>query len=276
MLDREQLARPCKAALDLVSDQHDAVFVTDGAQGLQEGLRCNVEAAFALHGFDHDRRGAMRCDIRLEQGLQRVQRVFFADAVIGHRERRPEDVAGHRPEVVLVRQHLAGHRQGHHGAAVETAVEADDAAAAGGGPRDLDGVFQRLGAGIDQHGLALAARGGDFTQALAELHVGCVRHHRLAGVHDLVELALGGLDHLRVAMPQVQDADTAAEVDEAVAVRVPDLGILRVIGERRRAAGGAGGDVAFLQIVQFRIIHYAAPAVTTACWHVRSCTIAPL
>jgi len=95
-------------------------------------------------------------------------------------------------------------------------------------------------------------------------------------VHDLVELALGRLDHLRVTMPQVQDADTTAEVDETVAVRIPDLGVLRMIGERRGAAGRARGDVAFFQFIQFRIIHCAAPAVITACWHVPSCTTGPL
>ena len=53
----------------------------------------------------------------------------------------------------------------------------------------------------------------------------------------------------------VQYANTTGEIDQAVAIRIPDLGIARVIGEQLIGTGCAGCDILFLQGLQFFIIH---------------------
>ena len=94
---------------------------------------------------------------------------------------------------------------------------------------------------------------------LAELlrhpHVALVGHDRLAGVHHLVELGLDRLDHLGVAVTDVEHADTAGEIDEALAILVPELGVLRPRGELDRRAGRTAGHVALLEFVEFCIGH---------------------
>ena len=210
-----------------------------------------------MNRFNHDGRRAVRGDIGFEQRANGVQRGFFADAVQRVGERGAEHVARHWAEVILVGQHLAGHRQGHHGAAVEGAIERDDAGAASGGAGDLHGVFQRFGTGVHQHGLALGAtHGGEFAELLAQLHVGRVGDHRSAGVHHFLELCFDRRDDFRVAVAQVEHANAARKIDPAVAVGVPQLGVFGALGKLGGRRGGTISHEAVFQVVQFLVRHH--------------------
>jgi hypothetical protein len=65
---------------------------------------------------------------------------------------------------------------------VEGVGEGDDALAAGRDARDLDGVLDRLGAGVDQEGLLRRRVRGDAAERLGHLDVGLVHADREAEV----------------------------------------------------------------------------------------------
>jgi hypothetical protein len=60
-------------------------------------------------------------------------------------------------------------------------------------------------------------------------------------VGDLLGLLLDRLDHPAVGVPDVHDADAAAEVYERVAVDVREQGALGLLGEHRRRDAHARG-----------------------------------
>ena len=88
-----------------------------------------------------------------ERALERRERVLGRDAAVGVRERHAVDLGRERPEARLVGVHLRGEREREQRAAVEGAVEGDHRRAARVGARELDGVLDRLGAGVEERGL---------------------------------------------------------------------------------------------------------------------------
>ena len=182
--------------------------------------------------------------------------------MVRHRVRRAVHQAGHGAEGGLVRGGLAVHGHGEEGAAVVTAVKTDNVVFAGGCAGNLDRVFQRLGAGVGQHDLAVSFHRHHFAQLLGQLHVALVGHHRLAGVHQFVELRLDGLNHLGMSMADVQYADTAGEIDHAFAICVPDLCVQGVICKLIIGACCARGDVSLFECLQFFVAHFACLPVS--------------
>ena len=90
-----------------------------------EFLRRDVESAFALHRLEHDRRHAIRRDVALEDLRERVEGIVHRHAVQCVRERRVVDLGRVGPEARLVWIDLAGQRERHQRAAVESARERD-------------------------------------------------------------------------------------------------------------------------------------------------------
>ena len=139
----EQLAGAAHAALHLVEDEQQAVLVAQLAQALQELVGADAHAALALHRLDHD--GGRLGPDRLLDGLQVAER-----HEIEARRRLAEAF-----QILLV----AGGGDGGERAAVEGALEGDDAPALGMAvgevvaPRQLDGALAGLGAGIAEEHL---------------------------------------------------------------------------------------------------------------------------
>ena len=144
--------------------------------------------------------------------------------------RHAVDLGRERAEPGLVRMRLRRQRERHaacgRGSAPSNAMIA-------GRPRvrarELDGVLDRLRAGVEERRLRGAAERRDREQPLGERDVDLVRDHREVGVEEARGLLLHGLDDMRVRVADVQAADAAREVDERVAVDV---------GEGRAAALG--------------------------------------
>ena len=227
---------------------------------MHEAGRRDVKTAFALNHFNHDSGHIFRRDIGFEQHFECGQRIFFGNAMIGHGEGRTENAAGHWAEIVFVGQHFARHGQGHHSAAVVAAVETDDAVATCRAARNLDGIFECFCTGVKHAGFgAVTGDRGDFAELFRELNVWRVRHDRLAGMHNLVELRLDRRNHFRVAMADIENTDTAGEINHALSVCIPDLGVLRAVGELRIRTGCAGSDVFFLESLKFSVVHKSSP-----------------
>ena len=158
-----------------------------------------------------------------------LERVLGRHAAVGVRERHAVDLGRERAEARLVGVHLRGQREREHRAPVERAVERDHRRAARVGARELDGVLDGLGAGVEERGLDRPRDRHALAQALGELRVRLVGDDREIGVSEPVELLVRRRDDVRVAVPDVQAADAASEVDERVPI---------YIRQRRSPCGG--------------------------------------
>ena len=101
-----------------------------------------------------------------------------ADAASGPRYAfgigRPVDLRRERPEPLLVRMGLRRHRQRHPRPAVERPFERDDALPLRVQPGELDGVLDRLGAGVEERGARLSADRDERAEPFRELDVALV------------------------------------------------------------------------------------------------------
>ena len=133
------------------------------------------------------------------------------------------------------------------------AAEGDDAGALGGGAGDLDGVLRRLGPGGEEHGLGRALEGGELVEPLAERDIGLIGQHLEGRMGEALELLARRGHHLGVAVAGIEHRDAAGEVDIALALDIPDLGVLRPRGIDAGGAGHAPGNGLVTPIQQLRI-----------------------
>jgi hypothetical protein len=117
------------------------------------------------------------------------------------------------------------------GAAVERVRERHDALATGGDAGDLDGVLDRLGAGVDEEHALGRRPGRDRGEPLGHGHVALVHADGEAQVLELRRLPLHGLDHARVRVADVHHGDADGPVEVARAVGVPDVAASALDGE---------------------------------------------
>ena len=97
---------------------------------------------------------------------------------------------------------------------MEPAFEADHRRPARVAARELDGVLDGLGAGVEERGLRRAGERSDRRQPLGVLDVDLVRDDREVGVEEARGLLLHRRDDARVRVADVEAADAAREVDE--------------------------------------------------------------
>ena len=204
--------------------------VAKAAQFRHEAGGRLVKAALALHRLDDDRGDPGRFQIGLEQLVQRLHRILGRNAVKRIGKGQVPDIRHHRPEARLVGLDLAGQRHPHEGAPVKAAREADDAGAAGVVAGDLDRVLDRLGAGRGKDRLFREIPRHQRVQPFRQRDVILVWHDLMAGMGEAVQLGAHGLDDAGMAVAGIHDRDACGKVDIAVAVLVPDLGILGALG----------------------------------------------
>jgi len=255
VMHREQLARARKARLHFIGDQQNAVLVAQLAQRAHELGGRRIEAAFALHRLEDDRRDALWIDVGLEQMLDRLQRVGCRHAVQRIRERRVENVGRERTEVQLVRRDLARQRHAHHRAAMKGARERDHARTARRRARDLDRIFDGLGARREESRLLRIVARRALVDLLGQLDIRRIRHDLIRRVRELVQLRTHGLDDLRMAMARVAHGNTRREVDHAAALDVPQLRVLRARGVEIAHHAHAARRGGVLAALQFGILH---------------------
>ncbi len=220
----------------------------------QEALGRDDEAALALDGFDDDRGNLLAADLLLDHGDGALGglgtgdlRVFLAERVA---HRHAVDLGRERAEVGLVRHGLGGQRHGQVGAAVVGVVEGNDGVPAGGEPGHLDGVFDSLGAGVEQHGALLVVARGEAVQLLGDGHIAFVGRDHEAGVGEVLHGFLHSTDDGGVRGADARHGDAGAEVDEGVAVDVVDDAAVGVGDEDRNARRNARGDDRFAALGQ--------------------------
>ncbi|MNQ55387.1 hypothetical protein D3C85_694810 [compost metagenome] len=122
---------------------------------------------------------------------------------------------------------------------MEAALEGDGAAAAGVGAGYLDGVLHRLGAGGEEEGTLGGRARHQGVELLGKLDIARVGGDLEAGVAELLELLAHGGDHLGVVVAGVEHGDAGGKVDVAVALHVPQLGVLGPVDEDRQQGADA-------------------------------------
>jgi hypothetical protein len=112
-------------AWHLVVDVEDPVLVADLQQPAREVVGHRDEPALALDRLEDHAGDVAGIDVLLEDRVQAGDRVVGRHPAQRVRRRRAVDRAGQRPEAVLVRVDLRGHRHRQVRAPVEAAVEDD-------------------------------------------------------------------------------------------------------------------------------------------------------
>ena len=193
-----------------------------------------MKPPFALHRLEHGACDRLRIDVALEQVLQAGDRIVRGHAAEGIRGGGAVHLGRERPESLLVRDDLRGHRHREQRPAVERVVEDDHRRAAGRHARDLDGVLDRLGARVQEQRLLVGtAAGRQFGEPPAHLDVRLVHADHRALVQVAVDLLVHRLDDGRQRVSDVRAPDTAGEVDVLAPVDVPDPCSLGAVDEDR-------------------------------------------
>ena len=233
MLVGEELARAAQAALDFVEDQGDIAFVAQPAQVRQEFHVGGIHAALALDGFDHDRRGLLRRDRRLER-LDLVEREV--DHAGDH---------GLEPFVVLGLGRGADRAVG---AAVKGVLEGHDlvlglAARLGRPPAgEFQGRFDGLRTAVaEEH----SGREGVVHEQLRESHVG-LGVVQVGDVHQFRGLLRHGADDFGHPVAQGIYRDAPQEIEIPPALEVVDVGSAAPV-EHDGGTHVGRRDVLFLQ-----------------------------
>ncbi len=156
------------------------------------------EAAFALDRLEHDRGDRFGRHLGHEHALERRQRGRGVGAAVVLGKGNAVDLGRERAEPCLVRMRLRGQRKREQRAAVESSLERDHRGPPRVRPCELDGVLDRLRAGVEEGGLRRAGDRGSLEQPLGELDVELVRDDREVGVGETVELLADGGDDPRM------------------------------------------------------------------------------
>ena len=204
------------------------MLVAEAPQRLGELSVQGEKTAFALHRLDDEARHVVYVDFNAEQTLHSLQRFGAGHAVIGTGVGQVIHRAGQYTDLLLVGRDLAVEVEGRQSAPVESAVKGDHRRAPGGTTGDLQGVFGRLGAAVGEHAADRVFHRDKSAETLHQLDVGRMR----CGVERVMGepggLLAYGRHHGRVAMAQVEYADTADKVDITFTRRVPDFCVFTV------------------------------------------------
>jgi hypothetical protein len=117
------------------------------------------------------------------------------------------DLGREGTEAFLVGHGLRGQGHGQKGAAVEGVFEGYDGVAAGAVAGDLDGVLDRLGPRVGEHGLLERGARGGRVHLLGQLDVGFVHDYVETGVREQAGLIAHCRDHLGVTVTHCHHAD---------------------------------------------------------------------
>ena len=232
-LEREEVAGPAAARLDVVDDQEHAVPGADRSQVPQPFGAGDVQAAFALHALDDRSGGLVEAGGRVRQRpVEILDRVHARAeiAVIGHdRASGQRDAGG--PAVVAV----AGGGERPQRDPVEAVGEVDDVGPAGHLAGDLQRRLDRVGAGrageLD-HVVEPARREDDVAQRFQERRLRLGVQIEAHGDAALGQIADQVGPHGRVVVAVVQRAGAGEKVEIAPPAGIPDLGADR-LGQQR-------------------------------------------
>jgi hypothetical protein len=234
MLVAEHLPRAAEAGLHFVDDEDDAVLPREVAELPHERNRRWNEATFPELGLHDHGRDVGRDDVRVKQLIQCLHGAIGGPAAVLVGKGRVIDVGGEGSEVLAVHGTRSSQRQAEQGPSVKSSVERDHARSPRVRPCDLHGVLGRLRSRCEQNRLVRGVA-DEAGKPRRQLDVRFVHRHLKAGVGDAIELLTHRVDHAWMAMPSVEHADAAREVQVFLAVGIPQAS---AFGARREGRMG--------------------------------------
>lgn len=124
---------------------------------------------------------------------------------------------------------------------------------------DLDRVLNRLRSGGERDALLGEVAQRERVELLRKFDVDLIGEHLKAGVRVFLDLLDHRGSHFRVAVPRVEHGDASREIEIALALDVPYLGIFCTRNSNRDIAGDAAGDGRATAAHQFRVAGYEGP-----------------
>src|SRR5690606_30141442 len=103
-------------------------------------------------------------------------------------------------------------------------------------------VLNRLGTAVEQGASLLEPSRGELVELFGDRHILLIGGDHEAGVGEVGDLPLDGLDDLVVAVADGADRDAGAEVDEVVAVDIEEYAALALDDVGRQTRADSGGD----------------------------------
>ena len=219
----EHIAGTPESGLDLVKNQHDAVFVTDFTHVLYPFARRYNVAALALYRLHQNRRNRIRVDQTLENIIKLSEVLLRAFAVF-HLVRSAEQLGvfgkingGDKTFVMLAVRRIGGCERGaHHRAPMEGTLECNDCRTLGCILGQLDRALDGFCTGVGEVNLIAAAHQTD--NALRKSGLLLIVEQIVAAVHHLIKLLVRRLDNSRIIMAEVVYCDAAAKIQDFAAV----------------------------------------------------------
>src|SRR5256885_3048574 len=248
MFRGEPFAGTSESGLHFISDKENAVFAGDILQQLEVLARGNDEAAFTENRLGDDGGDGFRSHGTSEGVFQMIRESFGGGALFAAvriSKGNAVDIAGEGLKAGFVRMRFAGQRHGEKRAAMEGVFETDYRRALGVGPGDLDGVFDSLGARVEEDGFLRKLAGGQGVEFFRYSNVALIGRDGKAEVQVLLELLADGGDHPGRAMADVEAADTASEIEVAITVDILDGGAFCACGENRHGVRWAAWNRGF-------------------------------
>ncbi len=242
MFHRKQLAGTGKTSLYFISNHHNAVFVANLAHRAHKFRRAHIKTALALYRLENNCRHILRCDVAFKDAFDAFYRIFYANVLGFGRKQTVVHPRRHRAEIGLVRQHLAGERQRHHGAAVERAAKRNHAVALGRRAGDFHRIFHRFGAAGEKLAFHFTGNRHQTVDTLGQFNVAVIRHDLKRGVAELLQLRFHRCDYFRMAVAGIQHTDAAGKIDKLAPVGGFDHRILRTFGKPVAHHAGAVGN----------------------------------
>src|SRR5690242_13471834 len=119
--------------------------------------------------------------------------------------------------------------------------------------RDLDGVLDRLGAGAEEDGFLRGLAGGELVELLRQRDVAFVWSDLKAGVDEAIELLRDRRLHFRMRVPCIEHSDATGEIDIALSLHVPQLGVGSPVGVDAQGVRDSAWDGVLAALVQFGV-----------------------
>ena len=204
-----EVAGSAEAALDFVEQEEEVVFLSEGGEAFEEFPGGDIDAAFALDGFDEE-----GCGLVGEGSFDGVE-IIEVDVF------KP----GEKGIETIVDFGLRGGRHGTDGAAVEGFVEGDDFVSFGGlakSPGELEESVVGFGAGVGEEdfaGLLHDFLYDEFGKIGLRSDVVEIR-----AMHQRGRLCCDGRGQGRVAVTERAGGDAHAEIEIFTTVLIPHAG----------------------------------------------------